>query len=83
MVEPFFDDLAEHRSCQEMFRGRSEMKKRLTCQSLMGYETLMPPMLRWLLDTFGGDARAFGAMSLKIQRWRENLPQKGKFPGRD
>ena len=83
MVGPFFDDLAEHRSCQEMLWGRSEMKKRLTCQSLMGYETLMPPMLRWLLDTFGGDARALGAISLKMQRWRDNQPQKGRFPVRD
>jgi hypothetical protein len=83
MTVPFFHDLAEHRSCQEMFRGRSEMKKRLTCQSLMGYETLMPPMLRWLLDTFGGDACATRAISLKMQRWRGNRPQQGRFPGRD
>ena len=83
MVGPFFDDLAEHRSCQEMLWGRSEMKKRLTCQSLMGYETLMPPMLRWLLDALGGDARALGAISLKMQRWKDSQPQKGKFPVRD
>ena len=83
MVKPFFDDLAEHRSCQEMLWGRSEMKNRLTCRSLMGYETLMLSMLRWLLDIFGGDARALGANSLKIQCWRDNPPQKGRFPVRD
>ena len=49
----------------------------------MGYETLMLPMLRWLLDTFGGDARALGAIRLKMQRWRDSQPQKGKFPVRD
>jgi hypothetical protein len=83
MVGLFFDNLAEHRSCQERLWGRSEMKKRLTYLSLMGYETLMPPMLRWLLDTFDGDARALGAISLNMQRWRDNQPQKGRFPGRD
>jgi hypothetical protein len=59
------------------------MKKRLTYQSLMGYETLMSPMRRWLLDALGGDARAWGAMSLKMQRWKASQPQKGKFPVRD
>ena len=83
MVETFFDDLAEHRSCQQMLWGRSEMKKRLTCRSLMEYETLMPLMLRWFIDTFARDARTLGAMSLKVRRWRANQPQKGRFPGRD
>jgi hypothetical protein len=83
MVGPFFDHLAEHRSCQEMLWGRSKMKKRLTFQSLMGYETLMSPMLRRRLDALGGDARALGAIGLKIQRWKDSQPQKAKFPVRD
>ena len=83
MGEPCFDDLAEHRSYQEIPWGRSEMRKRLTCQSLMGYETLIRPMLGWPLDTFGAGARALRAMRLKIQGWRDSWPQKGTFPGRD
>ena len=83
MVGPFFDHLAEHRSCHEMLGERSKLKKRLTCQSLMGYETLMSPLLRWLLDALGGDARALGANSLKMQCWRDNQPQKGRLPVRD
>ena len=83
MAALFFDALAEHRSCQEMLREHSEMKKRLTCRSLMGYETLMPLMLQWLLDTFGGDARASGAISLKMHGWKAHQPQKARFPGRD
>jgi hypothetical protein len=83
MEAPFFDDHAEHRSCQEMLWGCSEMKKRLTYLSLMGYETLTPSMLRWPLHTSDGDARALGAICLKMQRWRDNQPQKGRFPGRD
>src|SRR5882724_9422161 len=83
MTVPFFHDLAEHRSCQEMFWGRSEMKERLTCQILMGYETLMLLVLRWPLDVPSGDARTLGAIGLKRQRWRDNQPQKRRFPGRD
>ena len=83
MAAPFFDDHAEHRSCQEMLWERSEMKKQLTCQILMGYETLMLLVLRWPLDVPGGDARTLGAIGLKRQRWRDNPPQKRRFPGRD
>jgi hypothetical protein len=67
MAAPFFDDHAEHRSCQEMLWGRSEMKERLTYRSLMGYETPKLPLLRWPLDASGGDARVLRAISLKIQ----------------
>jgi len=83
MAAPFFDYPPEHRSCQEMFRGRSETKKRLTCQILMGNETLMLLVLQWRLDVPSGDARTLGAIGLKRQRWRDNQPQKGRFPGRD
>ena len=83
MVWPFFDNLAEHRSCQEILWERSEMKKRLTCQSIVGYESLDLSMSRWPLDASGGDARALVAISLKRQRYRDNQPQKRRFPERD
>jgi hypothetical protein len=59
------------------------MKERLTYQSLMGYETRKLPLLRWPLDASGGDARILRAISLKIQCWKTNRPQKRSFPGRD
>jgi hypothetical protein len=83
MAAPFFDSPAEHRSCQEMLWGRSEMKKRLTCQILMEYETLMLLVLQWPLAVPSGDARTLGAIGLKRLRWRGNQPQKRRFPGRD
>src|SRR5262245_11203624 len=83
MAAPFFGGRAEHPSCQEMPWGRSEMKKQLTCQSLMRYEAPKPPVLEGRLDVSGGDARALRAINLKIQDGIGSQPQKRRFPGRD
>jgi hypothetical protein len=80
---PFFDDLVEHRSCQKMLRGRSEATKQLTYRRLMRGGARIPPMLQRLLNTFSGDARVLGAIGLKMLCWRDNQPQKRRFPGRD